>query len=41
VASSVIGGVGLILQEVAWIGALFNARRLTDRTWFRVLLEGA
>jgi hypothetical protein len=40
VASSVIGGVGLILQEVAWIGAVFNARRLTDRTWFRVLLVG-
>jgi hypothetical protein len=29
---------GYIAQVVAQIGALFNTHRLTDKTWFRVLL---
>lgn len=40
VASSVIGGVGLILQTVAWVGALFNARNAGYRTWYRALFWG-
>src|SRR5690348_90017 len=31
---------GMIVQLVAWIGALVNTYQLEDRTWFAVLLVG-
>lgn len=33
-----IAAIGVILQLVAWIGALFNARLLEDETWYKLLL---
>jgi hypothetical protein len=33
-----IAGSGVILQLVAWIGALFNTRVLEEKTWFKLLL---
>jgi hypothetical protein len=33
---AVIGGI--VLQFVAWIGAVINSSRLVNRTWFNVLL---
>ena len=33
---AVLGGI--IVQFVAWIGAVVNANRLVDKTWFNVLL---
>lgn len=38
VLSAVMGGVGLVLQFVGWIGAVSNAHRLADRSWYRALL---
>jgi MFS family permease len=35
-----VAGAGVILQLVAWIGALVNSYRLVDKTWFVVLLVG-
>jgi len=38
----VLGGIavlgGIIVQFVAWIGAVINTNRLADKTWFNVLL---
>jgi hypothetical protein len=38
----VLGGIavlgGIIVQFVAWIGAVINTNRLVDKTWFNVLL---
>jgi hypothetical protein len=38
----VLGGVavlgGIVVQIVAWIGAVINVNRLVDKTWFNVLL---
>ena len=31
---------GLIVQLVAWVGAVVNTSRLTDKTWFMVVLVG-
>jgi hypothetical protein len=40
----VLGGLvmlaGMVVQFVAWIGALVNTRRLKDLTWFIILLVG-
>ena len=36
----IVAGIGTILQFVSWIGALFNANRLANKTWFPVLLWG-
>jgi hypothetical protein len=33
-----IAAIGVILQLVAWIGALFNAHQLQDKTWYKLLL---
>ncbi len=33
-----VAACGVILQLVAWIGALFNAHMLADRMWFNLLL---
>ena len=33
-----IAAIGVILQLVAWIGALFNARLLQDKTWYKLLM---
>lgn len=33
-----VAGCGVIFQLVGWIGALFNTRLLSDRTWFKLLL---
>lgn len=38
VLNAVIGGVGLVLQFVGWIGAVSNTRRLADKNWYRTLL---
>ena len=42
IAAIVVGGFvaggGVIAQGVAWWGALFNARRLADKTWYNVQL---
>lgn len=37
-AGASITVAGLIAETVAWWGAIFNAHRLPDRTWFNVLL---
>jgi len=37
-AGASITVAGLIAEIVSWWGALFNAHRLADRTWFNVLL---
>jgi hypothetical protein len=38
----VIGGIavlgGIVVQLVAWIGAVINVNRLGDKTWYNVLL---
>jgi hypothetical protein len=36
----IVAGVGYLLQLAAWIGAVFNANRLANKKWFRVLLWG-
>jgi hypothetical protein len=33
-----VAAIGVILQLVAWIGALFNAHLLEDETWYKLLL---
>ena len=33
---AVLGGI--VVQIVSWIGAVINANRLVDKTWFHVLL---
>jgi hypothetical protein len=33
-----VAGIGIILQLVAWIGALFNTSGLEEKTWFKLLL---
>lgn len=40
VLSCIVAGSGVIVQLVAWIGAVLNTNRLADKTWFRVLLWG-
>lgn len=40
VLGATIAIAGGIVQLVAWIGALVNTNRLTDRTWFTILLVG-
>jgi hypothetical protein len=35
-----IAVAGVIAETVSWWGALFNAHRVADRTWFNVLLWG-
>jgi hypothetical protein len=40
VLGGLIGLVGAIAQFVAWIGGLINSFRLTDKTWFAILLVG-
>jgi len=37
---AVLAALGGIVQLVAWIGGLVNSYRLTDKTWFVVLLLG-
>jgi hypothetical protein len=38
----VLGGIailgGIVVQFVAWIGAVINTNRLMDKTWFNILL---
>ena len=38
----ILGGIavlgGIVVQFVAWIGAVINTNRLVDKTWFNVLL---
>ncbi len=38
----ILGGIavlgGIVVQFVAWIGAVINTNRLADKTWFNVLL---
>ncbi len=38
----ILGGIailgGIVVQVVAWIGAVINTNRLVDKTWFNVLL---
>ena len=38
----ILGGIavlgGIVVQFVAWIGAILNTNRLVDKTWFNVLL---
>jgi hypothetical protein len=38
----ILGGIavlgGIVVQFVAWIGAVVNTNRLVDKTWFNVLL---
>ena len=38
----ILGGLavlgGIVVQLVAWIGAVINTNRLVDKTWFNVLL---
>ena len=31
---------GIVLQTVAWLGAVFNTQRSTEKSWFYVLLYG-
>lgn len=38
VVSLSVAAAGLILQLVAWTGALFNTHLLAGKTWFKVLL---
>ena len=42
VSSIVLGGLavlgGIVVQLVAWIGAVLNTHRLVDKTWHNVLL---
>jgi hypothetical protein len=42
VSSIILGGLavlgGIVVQLVAWIGAVINTNRLVDKTWFNVLL---
>jgi hypothetical protein len=38
VVSISIAAAGVILQLVAWTGALFNTHLLAGKTWFQVLL---
>ena len=37
-ASITVAAVGVILQLVAWTGAVFNTHLLADKRWFKVLL---
>jgi hypothetical protein len=39
-AAFLVAAAGGIVQLAAWIGALVNTHRLTDQTWFIVLLVG-
>lgn len=38
----ILGGIavlgGLVVQIVAWIGAVINTNRLEDKTWYNILL---
>lgn len=38
----ILGGIavlgGIVVQFVAWIGAVINTNRLVDKTWFNILL---
>jgi uncharacterized membrane protein YidH (DUF202 family) len=38
----ILGGIavlgGMVVQFVAWIGAVINTNRLVDKTWFNILL---
>jgi hypothetical protein len=38
----ILGGIavlgGIVVQIVAWIGAVLNTNRLVDKTWFNILL---
>ena len=36
--SLIVAFIGVTLQLVAWIGALFNSHLLADKMWFNVLL---
>jgi hypothetical protein len=38
VLSCLFAVTGIVLQLVAWIGAVMGTRRLADRTWFKLLL---
>jgi hypothetical protein len=40
VIGGLVGLIGSIAQLVAWIGGLVNSFKLTDKTWFAVLLAG-
>jgi hypothetical protein len=44
VSCIILGGIavlgGIVVQFVAWIGAVINTNRLMDKTWFNVLLWG-
>lgn len=31
---------GIVVQTIAWLGAVFNTRRATEKSWFYVLLYG-
>lgn len=33
-----VAGIGILIQLVAWLGAVFNSHLLADKTWFNVLL---
>jgi hypothetical protein len=35
---AVVAAIGLVIELVAWVGAVGNARRLADRRWFKALL---
>jgi hypothetical protein len=37
-ASITVAAAGVILQLVAWTGAVFNTHLLADKRWFKVLL---
>jgi hypothetical protein len=39
-AGVLLGAAGVIVQIVAWVGALINMFALLDKTWFVVLLTG-
>lgn len=40
IVGGLIAAAGLIVQLVAWVGALVNSYRLADKMWFVVLLVG-
>jgi hypothetical protein len=40
VIGSLVVAAGLVVQLVAWVGALVNTYRLADKLWFVVLLVG-
>ncbi len=37
-AGGIVAGAGILVQMAAWIGAVVNTHRLTDKTWFNLLL---